>query len=102
MADGALGGLRVVELGGEIAAAYATKLLADLGADVLKLEPPGGDPLRAWGPFPADRVDVAHDPGNDPQKMEHLPQRHFPNLIYLSREAQPDVMYLQPTICAKH
>jgi crotonobetainyl-CoA:carnitine CoA-transferase CaiB-like acyl-CoA transferase len=58
----ALGGLRVLELGGEIAAPYATKLLADLGADVVKVEPPTGDPLRHWSPFPdnedgdADRV----------------------------------------------
>jgi crotonobetainyl-CoA:carnitine CoA-transferase CaiB-like acyl-CoA transferase len=48
---GALEGLRVLELGGEIAAPYATKLLAELGADVCKVEPPDGDPLRAWGPF---------------------------------------------------
>jgi crotonobetainyl-CoA:carnitine CoA-transferase CaiB-like acyl-CoA transferase len=45
----ALDGLSVVELGGGIAAAYATKLLADLGADVVKLEPPSGDPLRIEG-----------------------------------------------------
>ncbi len=50
----ALVGLRVLELGGEIAAPYATKLLADLGADVVKVEPPGGDPLRHWSPFPDD------------------------------------------------
>jgi crotonobetainyl-CoA:carnitine CoA-transferase CaiB-like acyl-CoA transferase len=50
----ALDGLRVVELGGEIAAPYATKLLADLGADVVKVEPPTGDPLRRWTPFPDD------------------------------------------------
>ena len=42
----ALGELRVLEIGGGVAAAYATKLLADLGADVCKVEPPGGDPLR--------------------------------------------------------
>jgi crotonobetainyl-CoA:carnitine CoA-transferase CaiB-like acyl-CoA transferase len=47
---GALAGLRVVEVGGEIAAPYATKLLADLGAAVTKVEPPTGDPLRAWSP----------------------------------------------------
>jgi crotonobetainyl-CoA:carnitine CoA-transferase CaiB-like acyl-CoA transferase len=49
-----LHGLRVVELGGEIAAAYATKLLRDLGADVVKIEPPKGDPMRAYGPVPAN------------------------------------------------
>lgn len=53
----ALQDLRVVEIGCDIACAYATKLLADLGADVVKIEPPTGDPLRAWGPFPAGRPD---------------------------------------------
>ncbi|AKK27656.1 CaiB/BaiF CoA-transferase family protein [Mycobacterium sp. EPa45] len=45
-----LAGLRVVELGSEIAAPYCTKLLVDLGADVVKIEPPAGDPVRQWGP----------------------------------------------------
>ena len=46
---GPLAGLRVVELGGGITAAYCTKLLVDLGADVWKVETPAGDPLRRWG-----------------------------------------------------
>jgi crotonobetainyl-CoA:carnitine CoA-transferase CaiB-like acyl-CoA transferase len=46
---GPLDGLRVVELGTEIAAPYCAKLLVDLGADVCKVEAPGGDPLRTWG-----------------------------------------------------
>ncbi|ULE34474.1 CaiB/BaiF CoA transferase family protein [Mycobacterium sp. IDR2000157661] len=46
----ALAGLRVVEIGSDIAAPYCTKLLVDLGADVYKIEPPAGDPLRSWGP----------------------------------------------------
>jgi crotonobetainyl-CoA:carnitine CoA-transferase CaiB-like acyl-CoA transferase len=50
----ALDGLRVLELGGEIAAPYATKLLCELGADVCKVEPPGGDPLRGWRPLAVD------------------------------------------------
>ena len=49
---GALAGLRVVEIAGEIAGPYCRKLLVDLGADVTKIEPPAGDPLRRWGPFP--------------------------------------------------
>lgn len=43
---GALAGLRVVELGVWVAAPAAAALLADWGADVIKVEPPGGDPMR--------------------------------------------------------
>ena len=43
-------GLRVVELGGE-EGAWCGKLLADLGAEVLKIEPPGGDSARTQAPF---------------------------------------------------
>ena len=49
---GALAGLRIVEITGDIAGAYCTKLLVDLGAEVTKVEPPSGDALRSWGPFP--------------------------------------------------
>jgi crotonobetainyl-CoA:carnitine CoA-transferase CaiB-like acyl-CoA transferase len=48
-------GLRVVELGSGISAAYAARLLADFGADVIKVEAPGrGDESRRVGPFPGD------------------------------------------------
>src|SRR4030095_12160720 len=53
----ALAGLRVLECGEMVAAAYATKLLADLGADVIKIEPPDGDPARRSGPFPGGIAD---------------------------------------------
>ena len=47
--DGPLAGLRVLELGQLIAGPFAAKTLADFGADVIKIEPPGaGDPLRQW------------------------------------------------------
>ena len=39
--------LRVIELAGGLASQFATMSLAELGADVIKVEPPGGDPLRA-------------------------------------------------------
>ena len=52
----ALDGLRVLELGQHVAASYAAKLLADLGATVAKVEPPGGDRLRACGPHGPDTV----------------------------------------------
>ncbi len=46
---GPLAGLKVLEIGHYIAAPFCTRILADLGAEVIKLEPPGGDPFRGWG-----------------------------------------------------
>ncbi len=51
---GPLAGVRVLDLARGVAGAYAVRLLADYGADALKLEPPDGDPLRRFGPFPRD------------------------------------------------
>ncbi len=47
---GPLDGVRVLDLGGELSA-YGTKILADLGADVVKAEPAGGDRQRRRPPF---------------------------------------------------
>ena len=44
--NGLLSGVRVLDLEIWRPVPYATQLLADLGADVLKVEPPGGDPMR--------------------------------------------------------
>jgi len=51
---GALDGIRVVECAEGVAGPYCGRLLAGLGADVLKIEPPGGDWTRREGPFPGD------------------------------------------------
>jgi CoA:oxalate CoA-transferase len=52
---GALEGVKVVEYATMVSGPYCGKLLADLGADVIKVEPPGGDPSRLCGPFPEDK-----------------------------------------------
>ncbi len=55
MNNGALAGIRVIELGEGVSAAFCAKVFADYGAEVLKIEPPGrGDVTRTWGPFPGD------------------------------------------------
>ena len=52
MSASALDGVKVVEFGTMVAGPYCAKLLGDLGADVIKVEAPSGDPARAYGPFP--------------------------------------------------
>src|SRR5581483_8586143 len=54
-------GLRAVELGG-INAQYCGKLLADMGAEVVKVEPPTGDPARRIGPFAGEVSGVSDAP----------------------------------------
>ena len=59
-----LKGVRVLELGGDTSAPFCARLLADYGAEVIKIEPPGGgDPARRKGPFA----------GDDPHAEKSLP-----------------------------
>ena len=58
MTDSSLSDVKVVEWGSFISAPFCTKLLADLGAEVVKVEPPlTGDEARHYGPFPDDIPD---------------------------------------------
>ncbi len=58
MVAGVLSGIRVVDFTHHIAGPFCTKMFADWGAEVVKIERPGlGDPARTMGPFPADVPD---------------------------------------------
>lgn len=50
---GPLASLRIIDLTQVLAGPFATMLLADMGADVIKVEPTMGDVTRRWGPFPS-------------------------------------------------
>lgn len=103
-----LEGIEVVDLTGEPAAA-AGRLLADLGATVTRVEPPGGDPLRAVDPARADvwraggrtlRVDGPDDPALiDALRRADvvLDTPHWPGALVVDPDVAPDTSWVRVT-----
>jgi crotonobetainyl-CoA:carnitine CoA-transferase CaiB-like acyl-CoA transferase len=82
-ACGALHGLKVLDLSRVLAGPFAAQMLADHGADVIKIEPPQGDETRELGPplFPGIEPEQARDlarsfaPGRSPSAAQTARRR---------------------------
>jgi crotonobetainyl-CoA:carnitine CoA-transferase CaiB-like acyl-CoA transferase len=85
--DGPLQGIRVLDLSEGIAGPFCTKVLADYGAEVIKVERPGGDAARTMGPFPPNTR--APDAGG---LFLHLNTNKLGVVIDIDRPAGADVM----------
>ena len=63
-AEGPLAGLLVADFSRILAGPYATMLLADMGAEVVRVEGPGGDDTRTWQPPPAVSAETSSPSGD--------------------------------------
>lgn len=69
---GALAGIRVLDLSRILGGPYCGQILGDHGADVLKIEPPGGDDTRTWGPPFKDGVASYYFGLNRNKRIQHM------------------------------
>ncbi|HET9068804.1 MAG TPA: CaiB/BaiF CoA-transferase family protein [Amaricoccus sp.] len=89
MGERPLAGLRVLELARVLAGPWIGQTLADLGADVIKVEAPGGDETRGWGPpFAADGAAAYFHAANRGKRGIALDFRHPGDLLLARRLAQ--------------
>ena len=82
----ALEGLRVLDVSEGLAGPFAAKLLGDLGADVIKLEPPEGDEARRRGPF-AGSEDIEASAAIPLRQHVETQRRHRPGRFRRPRSA---------------
>src|SRR5438309_983187 len=73
MTTGPLADLRILDLTQALAGPFCTMLLADLGADVIKVEPPKGDMTRGMPPFPEHRAGRARYRLGRPRRARERP-----------------------------
>ncbi len=91
-----LRGVRVLDLGIWRPVPYATQLLAELGADVTKVEPPGGDPMRVFGPL--------HDTLNGAKRAVELDLKTDggrARLVGMMRDADVVIEGFRPGVAAR-
>ena len=80
LTDGMLEGIRVLDLGNHVSAPFCARLLADYGAEVIKVElPDAGDPARRLGPFA----------GDDPH-----PEKSIPFLYIIIKCSVAEALYI--------
>ena len=115
MPDTLLAGVRVVDIAGE-PAAMTGRILADLGAEVTKVEPPGGDPLRRVPPLGPDGTSLRHvvwsagkqqvtlEAADDPRLAELLATAdvviatpRWPGALVVDPSAAPDAVWVHVT-----
>ncbi len=92
-----LEGLRVLDLTHALAGPYCTMLLGDLGADVIKVEPPGGDHARRWGPPFIDGESAYFLSVNRNKRSVVLDLKHGP-----AREAAVELALVSDVVVENH
>lgn len=90
-----LAGVRVVDLTRALSGPFATMILGDLGATVIKIEPAGGgDMTRAWGPFAADQSTYYLSTNRSKQSMA-LDFRHPDGLAAIRRMVKASAVLME-------
>ncbi|ANJ28371.1 CaiB/BaiF CoA transferase family protein [Agromyces aureus] len=99
---GPLSGIRVIELGQYISGPYAAKLLADLGADVVKVEAPDGDPMRRWeGNGTMSPQFAAYNRGKRAVTLDLKSESGLAELLELARTADVLIENFRPGVAAR-
>ena len=100
-----LNGIRVVDVTSSLAGPSCTQLLASLGADVVKIEPPGGDHARAWGPPFVDgegAMFLASNSGKRSLALDLSDPRGLETLLRLADRSDVLVQSLRPGAAGEH
>jgi crotonobetainyl-CoA:carnitine CoA-transferase CaiB-like acyl-CoA transferase len=99
---GPLAGIRVIELGQYISGPYAAKLLADLGAEVIKVESPEGDPMRRWeGRGTMSPQFAAYNRGKRAVTLDLKADGGLDALLALARDADVLIENFRPGVAAR-